>query len=112
MSDGAAQTLIVDLMDLHEALCRKLDRDIERAALGNAEPASGRVTGTGQHDQMDTRVDAVQRAQRERDRQRKNALQQLRDVKVYYEERLGLRPLRRPPVQSIDYQADGQRRVG
>jgi hypothetical protein len=112
MSDGVAQNLIADICQLHEDLLAKLDHDIELAVGGQAEPASGFVTGSRERDQMASATAAIRRAEHERDRGRKNALQRLRDVKEYYREQLGLRPLRRPPVQSIDYQTDGQRRVG
>jgi hypothetical protein len=112
MRDGVAQNLIAEICWLHEELLAKLDRDIERAALPNTEPASGRVTGSSDHDQMEACSLAVAQAQRDRDRQRKNALGELRRIIAYYEERLGRRPPKRPPVQSIDYQADGKRRVG
>ena len=112
MADPVAQNLIAEIVQLHEDLLAKLNHDIELAAHPTTEPNSGRVTGTGDHDQIQARQDAVERARHERDRGRNNALRELRRLKEYYQEHLGLRPLRRPPVQSIDYQADGQRRVG
>jgi hypothetical protein len=112
MLDGTAQTLIREIIDLHQDLCRKLDADIQRAAHPTTEPASGYVTGSSDHDQMETLTAAVARAGRERDRQLKNAREELRRVKRYYEERLGLRAPRRPRVESVDYQDGGQRRVG
>ena len=112
MSDPAAQNLIADLVTLHETLLAKLEQDIHRAALGTSEPESGRVTGTSTRDSMDTLATAVRHAEQERDRQRRNALQHLRDAKEYYEIRLGLRPPRRTAVQSINYLNGEGRRVG
>jgi hypothetical protein len=112
MSDPVAQNLIADIVTLHENLLAKLDHDVELAALGQAEPASGRVTGTGEHDQMEGCRTAITHAERERNRARNNALRELRRLKEYYQEHLGLRPLRRPPVQSIDYLHSAKRRFG
>ena len=90
MSDPVAQNLLADLIDLHEQLLRKLDHDIELAAHPPAG-SGGRVRGGGQHDQMLQRNAAVQRAQRDRTRQRDNALRELRRVKDFYQRRYGLR---------------------
>ena len=112
MSDPVAQNLLADLVTLHEQLLALLDHHIELASLGASEPASGRVSGSGEHDSIATRALAVQHARAERDRTRKNALEELRRTKRYYQERLGLVPPRRPRVESIDYRNGGDRRVG
>jgi hypothetical protein len=112
MSDLTAQNLIAEIVGLHEELCARLDRDVELAAMGLDEPASGRVTGSGEHDQMEQRRIAVHQAEAERRRRRKNAVERLRRVVHDYEIELGRRLPRRPRVESIDYRGDGQRRVG
>ncbi len=112
MADPVAQNLIAEIVQLHEELCRKLDRDVELAAMGRTEPASGRVTGTSEHDQMETRSEAVRHAEQERYRQRKNALERLRRIVQDYESDLGRRRPPRPRVESIDYRDNGQRRIG
>lgn len=113
MSDGAAQNLIVALMDLHEALDRRLDHEVDLAAMGPANPDSGYVTGSGEQDRMDGAITAVRQAKAERARTLKNAQQELRRAVEWYERQLGMRPPRRPRVESIDYRnGDGQRRVG
>ena len=110
MSDPVAQNLLADLCSLHEALLAQLDHHIELASLGASEPASGRVTGSGEHDSIATRALAVQHARAERDRTRKNALRELRRVREYYQTLLGQRPPRRAPVQSINYLHGAARR--
>ncbi len=112
MSDIVAQNLIAEICQLHQDLCAKLDHDIDLAALGATEPASGYVTGSSDHDQTDGVLAAISQAERDATLGRKAAHSELRRVKAYYQERLGRQPPRRPPVQSIDYQADGKRRVG
>ncbi len=113
MSDPVAQNLIAEICQLHQDLCAKLDHNIDLAALGASEPASGYVTGSSDHDQTDGVLAAISQAERDATLGRKAAHSELRRVKAYYQERLGQRPPRRPPVQSIDY-LDGnrQRRVG
>ena len=112
MSDQVAQNLLADLCSLHEALLAELDHHIELASLGSSEPASGRVSGSGEHDSIATRALAVQHARAERDRQRKNALEELRRTRRYYQERLGLVAPRRARLESIDYRNGADRRVG
>lgn len=91
MRDLVAQNLLAELISLHEALCVKLDRDIELAAQEPSGPSSGHVTGTGEHDRMLTRADAVDQAKWERDRTVKAAQQRLRRHVQYYQDRLGVR---------------------
>jgi hypothetical protein len=114
MRDGTAERLLNEIAGLHDALLSHLDHQVHIAAIPPADPADlGTVTGTREHDQLLDRGAAVRQAQVDRDRGRRNALQQLRDVKRWYEERLGLRPPRRPRVESIDYRNNGgERRVG
>ena len=107
MLDGVAQNLIREIVDLHDDLCAKLDRDIQRAALGQADPASGYVTGSKDHDQMDAIAAAIKQAERDRDRLLKNARQQLRRVKEYYQDRLGVRC-----TDPAHYHTTDERRVG
>lgn len=109
MADPVAQNLIATIVQLHEELDAKLERDVELAALGPADPSSGYVTGSGERDRMEGRQAAVDQAQRERNRQLKNAREELRRMVRYYEERLGRRPPRRPRVESIDYRNGGDR---
>ena len=112
MADLVAENLIRQIMDLHDDLCRSLDRDVELAAIGQADPASGYVTGSGDHDQMLVSATAVRQAEQERARRRKNANQRLRNLVEDYEVELGRRMPRRPRVESIDYRNGGERRVG
>jgi hypothetical protein len=113
MRDGTAERLLNELAGLHDALLAKLDHDVDLAAQGFSEPAAGYVTGSREHNEMAMCAAAIANAEHDRDRGRKNALQQLRNLKGWYEERLGLRPPRRPRVESIDYRnGDGERRVG
>jgi hypothetical protein len=111
MRDVVAQNLIADICQLHEDLCASLDHDVDLAALGLTEPASGKVTGSSDHDRMDTTASAVRQAEHERDRQLKNARQELRRVVDYYQTG-GRRQPRRPRVESIDYRNGSERRVG
>lgn len=104
MADGTAQNLIAQIVDLHDQLHAKLEHDVDVAALGASEPASGFVTGSSDHDRMDARSAAIKQAEKEQARQLKNARQELRRVVEYYETRLGLRSLPRPRIESIDYQ--------
>lgn len=112
MADVAAQNLIAEIIGLHQALDAKLTHDIDLAALGPADPASGFVTGSSDHDRMETRQAAIHQAKADRTRELAAAREMLRRVVRYYEERLGRRPPTRPRVESIDYRNDGQRRVG
>lgn len=91
MADTVAQNLIAEIVQLHNALCAKLDCDVELAAQGPADPASGYVTGSGEHDQMLGRAATIRQAERERSRLLKNAQQRLRRDVQYYEDLLGVR---------------------
>lgn len=112
MADATAQNLIAEIVTLHEQLCQHLAHQVELAGLGPAEPSAGRITGTGDRDQMLDRAQAIQRAEREQQRVLKNARQMLRRTIEWYQVPLGQRRPARAPVESIDYQQGGTRRVG
>lgn len=90
MQDPVAQNLIADIVTLYEALCVKLTQDIHLAGLGPANPQSGFVTGTNDHDQMLNRATAITQAQAEQARTLKNVRQRLRRDIRYLEDRLGV----------------------
>lgn len=92
MSDLVAQNLIAEIVSLHERLCERLELEVVLAALGPADPASGRVTGSnGEEDRMLGHAAAIRQAEAERARALKNARQRLRRLVGYYQDVLHIR---------------------
>ena len=119
MVDPVAQNLIAEIVQLHDDLCRKLDKDVHQAGMGPVSPAAGFVTGTGERDRMLIAADAVKYAEAEQTRVLKAARQRLRRDRQWYLDATGV-PCTDPahhhtPMdvgESIGYRNDGQRRVG